>query len=74
MKKIYLWTLRHPDAVKGWVYLTEQAAKDSLESAIKKLKKQKPNLDIDAFIIEPYHIMDSNLLNPLKETLPELFL
>ncbi len=72
--KIELWTLRHPEVEKGWIYLTEQQAKDALSLAEKKLKKTQPDIKLKDFIIEPYRVMDQEVFDILRETLPELFL
>lgn len=75
MKKISLWIVRYPEVEKGWIYLSKEKAEADLKAAAPKLLKNI-NIDIkmDKFIIEPYRIMDHELNDILRESLPELFL
>ena len=73
-QRIELWTVRHPDTTKGWIYLSEAAAVEALKKTQKKLKKTQPQITIQDFIIEPYNVLDEELLYILRESLPELFL
>ena len=70
---IQLWTLRHPDAENGWIYLTEQEAKKALIAAEKRMPEMG-NLKLSDFIIEPYEIMTPEIITILRNNLPELFL
>ena len=68
-----LWILSHPAATGGWVYLTEEKARENLNEVKDKILKN-PNVPFDEFKIESYKIQDKELYNIIKEALPEFFL
>ena len=76
--KLSLWVINHPSITGGWIYMTEENAKNKLEYIKKKLITSPPprgtTVNIEDFTIEEYSTQDEELIDCIYTSKPELFL